>query len=75
MTKQPFKSVVGLESRGTQVDIEKCAENAGNMFDLVIAMSARAREIKRLNKHSPHREHQYPVITSLLELQSGQITK
>ena len=37
-------------SRGTEIDTEKCVENAGGRFDLVIMAAARSREIRRQNQ-------------------------
>ena len=59
------------ESRTSQVDLEKCVENIGNRFDLVIAATELAYKIRRNNRHSTKREHQYPVITSLLKIQNS----
>jgi DNA-directed RNA polymerase omega subunit len=63
------------ESRGTQVDTTKCVDQIGNRFDLVLAAAARAREIKRLNKHSERYEHKHALVTALLEIQEGKHNK
>jgi DNA-directed RNA polymerase omega subunit len=63
-------------SRGPQVDLEQCVENAGgNRFDLVIMAAARAREIARRHKHDERREPVYPAVTALLEFQAGKFNK
>jgi DNA-directed RNA polymerase omega subunit len=61
-------------SRGTQIDTEKCVANIGaNRFDLVLIAAARAREIKRRNMSSDRREHIFPTVSALLEIQNGEI--
>ena len=67
--------IIKTESRAPTVDQEQCIKNAGCLYDLVLMASARAREIKRLNKHSPHRAHQFPAITALQEIQSWEAGK
>jgi DNA-directed RNA polymerase omega subunit len=61
------------ESRGTQVDTTACVDKIGNRFDLILAASARAREIKRLNRNSTRFEHTHALVTALLEVQEGKI--
>jgi len=61
------------ESRGTQVDTTACVEQIGNRFDLILAASARAREISRLNRNSTRFEHTHASVTALLEIQEGKI--
>ena len=60
-------------SRGPSIDTEICVEKIGNRFDLVLVASARVRELYRLHKHSESREHDYPVITALAEIQEGKV--
>jgi DNA-directed RNA polymerase omega subunit len=45
----------------------------GNRFDMVIAASLRAKEIRRNNKESHKFEHTHPVVTALLEIQDGKL--
>jgi DNA-directed RNA polymerase subunit K/omega len=62
-------------SRGTQIDTQKCVENAGgNRFNLIIMASARAREIRRQHKESSRFEDVHTNVTALLELQNGKLT-
>ena len=62
------------DSRGTSINTEQCVENVGtNRFDLVLIAAERAREIKRQNKESEKREHIFPNVTALLEIQNGEI--
>lgn len=61
------------ESRGTQVDTTACVDKIGNRFDLILAASARAREISRLNRNSTRFEHTHSPVTALLEVQEGKI--
>jgi DNA-directed RNA polymerase omega subunit len=61
------------ESRGPTVDLEKCVEQSGNRYKLVIEAAALARDIKRKNRHSPYRDHQFPQITSLKMIEEGKV--
>jgi DNA-directed RNA polymerase omega subunit len=62
-------------SRGTDIDTQKCVELAGGgRFDMVILAAARAREIHRQHKESDKREHVFPIVTALLEIQEGKLT-
>lgn len=60
-------------SRGPSIDMDQCVNNIGNRFDMVIAASLRAKEIKRNNKESDKFEHTHPVVTALLEIQDGKV--
>jgi len=60
-------------SRGPTIDTEKCVDQIGNRFNMVLIAAARAREIKRQNRESDAREHVHSNITALLEIQSGKI--
>lgn len=61
-------------SRGTQIDTDKCVELSGSdRFTMVLIAAARAREIKRKNMNSERREHIFPTVTALLEIQEGKI--
>lgn len=60
-------------SRGPSIDTQLCAEVMGGRFDMVIAASNRAKEIKRNNRDSDKFEHTHPVVTALLEIQEGKI--
>jgi DNA-directed RNA polymerase omega subunit len=60
-------------SRGPLVDTDKCVENIGNRFDLVIAASARSREISRRNRASNQLQHRHPIVSALLDVQEGRI--
>ena len=64
-----------IESRGTQIDTQRCVANANsNKYDLVLMASARAREIKRLNQSSMRQEHVGAPVTALLEIQRGEVS-
>ena len=61
-------------SRGPELDLQKCVSLCGGgRFDMVILASARAREIKRQNKDSVSREHVFPIVTALQEIQDGKL--
>ena len=63
-------------SRGTTIDTEQCVTQAGgNRFDLVLIAAIRSREIARQHKHSESKEHVYPSVSALLEIQEGKIDK
>lgn len=65
-----------VDSRGPELDIQKCVEVSGvGRFDLVLIACARAREIRRKNMHSERREHIFPIITALQEIEAGEIGK
>ena len=62
------------DSRGSAIDTDKCVENVGaNRFDLVLIAATRAREIRRQHKESDKREHIFPNVTALEEIQSGKV--
>jgi len=62
------------DSRGSQLNNDTCVSNVGeNRYDLVLIASARSREIKRQNKESMKREHIFPNVSALLEVQDGAI--
>jgi DNA-directed RNA polymerase omega subunit len=64
---------IGL-SRGPAIDTNQCVDMAGgNRFNLVLIAAARAREIRRQHRESETREHIYPNITALLEIQNGKV--
>jgi DNA-directed RNA polymerase subunit K/omega len=60
-----------IPSRTLEVDMERCVENAGGRYDMILMASARSREISRHHKESQLTSHVLPVVTSLLELQEG----
>ena len=61
-----------INSRGTDVDTEKCVRNANNnKYDLIIMAANRAREIKRRNQSSMKPKHVGAPVTALLEIQIG----
>ena len=61
------------DSRGTSIDLEKCIEQSGNRYKLVIEAAALARDIKRKNRHSPYREHRFPQVTALKLIEEGKV--
>ena len=59
---------VRIESRSSEIDTERCVENAGGRYDLVIAAAQRLREMKRRARET----NQYiTAIDALKEVQSG----
>ena len=65
--------MIKQSSRGTEIDTEKCVENAGGRFDLVIMAAARSREIRRQNHSSEKFEHVHSNVTAILEFQTGEL--
>jgi len=62
-------------SRGPEIDRQVCVTNAGeNMYNLIIAATARAREIRKQHRTSLRFDHTHSVVTALLEIQEGKIS-
>jgi hypothetical protein len=60
-----------VDSRSTQIDLEKCVEFAGgSRYDMIIAVSNRLRELKRRARETG--AYVTPV-DALLEMQEGKI--
>jgi DNA-directed RNA polymerase subunit K/omega len=60
-----------IESRSLQIDLEKCVDNAGGRYDMVIAVSQRLRELKRRAREAG--SAYVTPIDALLEMQEGRI--
>lgn len=59
-----------IESRSSQIDTERCVDNSGGRYDLVIAGAQRLRELKRrARENGTH----VTAIDALLEVQAGQL--
>jgi DNA-directed RNA polymerase omega subunit len=62
-------------SRGPEIDRQVCVTNANeNMYNLIIAATARAREIRKQHRTSLKFEHTHSVVTALLEIQEGKVS-
>jgi DNA-directed RNA polymerase subunit K/omega len=62
-------------SRGTEIDTELCVKNAGNdRYMLIIMAAARAKQIARQHRASENPAHIYPVISALMEFQTGELS-
>lgn len=61
------------ESRGTQIDTNACVDQIGNRFDLVIAASARVRELITRHKRAENPNQLNASVTALLEIQAGKV--
>ena len=60
-----------VDSRSSQIDLEKCVEMAGgSRYDMIIAVSNRLRELKRRARETA--VYVTPV-DALLEMQEGKI--
>jgi DNA-directed RNA polymerase subunit K/omega len=62
---------VRIDSRTSQVDTEKCVEQAGGRYDLIIAGAQRLRELKRRARET---NTHVTAIDALLEVQNGQLS-
>ena len=62
-----------ISSRGPEVDTDKCVENIGNRFDLVLIAAIRSRELARQHKNSGRSDQINAPVTALLEIQNGKI--
>ena len=54
------------------VDTDRCVENIGNRFDLVLAASQRVRELKRGHRKLTQGSDG-SIITALKEIEEGQV--
>ena len=60
-----------IASRGPDLDMDKCVEMAGgNRFEMILMAANRAREIADQQKNDTSTAVNYPVLTSLFELQN-----
>ena len=59
-----------IESRSSQIDTERCVDQSGGRYDLVIAAAQRLREMKRRAIETG--THVTPI-DALLEVQAGQL--
>jgi DNA-directed RNA polymerase subunit K/omega len=60
-------------SRNTHLDTTALVDAVGNRFDLILIACARAREIAAKHKEDGREGVPHAAITSLLEIQNGQI--
>ena len=60
-----------IDSRTSQIDTERCVEQAGGRYDMVIAAAQRLRELKRRSRET-NNVYVTPI-DALLEMQAGQI--
>jgi len=59
-----------IESRSSEIDLERCVAHAGGRYDLVIAAAQRLREMKRRARET---NTHVTAIDALLETQTGQL--
>ncbi len=57
-----------IESRSSEIDMERCVDQAGGRYDLVIAAAQRLREMKRRARET---NSHVTTIDALREVQSG----
>ena len=61
-----------VESRGPDIDMEKCVQQAGGgRYDMVLIGAQRLRELKRQHREDPTRY--VTCVDALKEIQSGQV--
>lgn len=59
-----------VDSRNSIIDTERCVENAGGRYDLVILASQRLRELRRKNKDQ---DRLITCIDALKEIQEANV--
>ena len=57
-----------IESRSSEIDLERCVENAGGRYDLIVAAAQRLREMKRRARET---NGWVTPIDALKEVESG----
>lgn len=62
--------MINYKSPGTNLDMQKCAENIGNRFDLILVAARRAREIQRGHQTKLPTKSKN-VVAALEEIQAG----
>ena len=60
-------------SRGTELNTDRCVENIGNRFDLVIVAAIRARELAKQHRKSESPVHINAPVTALIDIQEGRV--
>jgi hypothetical protein len=61
-----------IESRGPQIDMEKCVQQAGGgRYDMVLIGAQRLRELKR--QHRTNTDRYVTCVDALHEIQAGQV--
>lgn len=61
-------------SRGSEIDIEKCVENSlNNRFFMILAASARAREVAKRQKEYNPETHVNSTVSALIEVEKGMV--
>jgi len=62
--------MMSYTSPGTRLDMQQCADNIGNRFDLVLVAARRAREIQRGHQTKLTTKSKN-VVAALEEIQAG----
>lgn len=57
-----------IESRSSEIDLERCVDHAGGRYDLVVAAAQRLREMKRRARET---NTHVTAIDALKEVQAG----
>ena len=61
-----------IDSRGPQIDMEKCVRQAGGgRYDMVLIGAQRLRELKR--QHRTNADRYVTCVDALIEVQAGQV--
>jgi len=61
-----------IASRGPQIDMEKCVQQAGGgRYDMVLIGAQRLRELKR--QHRTNTDRYVTCVDALMEVQAGQV--
>ena len=63
-------------SRGTELDNDKCVQQAGgNRFEMVLMAAVRARDIQKQHVASGKKDHCHSNVAALLDIQSGLVKR
>lgn len=60
-----------IASRGPIIDTERCVDNIGGRYDLILVAAQRLRELKRLHRADTTRY--VTCVDALMEVQAGQV--
>ena len=62
-----------IASRGPEIDMEKCVDQAGGgRYDMVLIVAQRLRELKRIHREDTSRY--VTCVDALHEIQAGQVS-
>ena len=65
-------------SRWLDVDVNKCVENIGSRFEMILIGAAKVHEVSRQHKHDYNNhstDNDYNNLSALLDIQEGTLTR